>query len=112
MSADLRRDSMSSVDGDADYQAVLGGLRAQLDDLDTRLVSLLKERADVIGQVIRQKAAHGLGPVDLKREGDMLARIEAQAASVGLDPKVARQVLKAVIAAFTDVEATALHPES
>ena len=87
---------------------MLGELRAELDALDTRLVILLKERADVIRQVIRQKAEHGLGPVDLKREEEMLGRIEEEAASVGLEPRVATRVLRAVIEAFTELEAKTL----
>lgn len=98
---------MSGMDG-GDFQSVLGDLRAELDALDSRLVYLLKERADVIHQVIERKTASGLGPVDLRREDEMLARFGAQAESVGLDPQVARRILRAVIDAFTELEARAL----
>lgn len=98
---------MSDMD-DMDFQSVLADLRAQLDALDARLVRLLKERADVVHQVIRRKQASGLGPIDLKREEDMLARIAAQAESVGLEPEIARRILRAVIDAFTDLEAETL----
>jgi len=77
------------MDDDTDFQSVLGDLRAELDALDLRLVVLLKERADVIRRVIRQKTEHGLGPVDLKREREMLRRIKDQAATVGLEPQIA-----------------------
>ena len=97
-----------AMDSRTNFQAVLGDLRAELDALDTRLVVLLKERADVIRQVIRQKAEHGLGPVDLKREREMLSRIEEQAASVGLEPQIASRILRAVIEAFTELEAKTL----
>ena len=97
-----------AMDSRTDFQSVLGDLRAELDALDARLVGLLKERAEVIRQVIRQKAEHGLGPVDLTREKEMLARIEEQAASVGLEPQIASRILRAVIDVFTELEAEAL----
>jgi chorismate mutase len=99
-----------AMDSNTDFQLVLGDLRAELDALDGRLVILLKERADVISQVIQQKAEHGLGPVDRKREREMLSRIEKQASSVGLDPQIASRILKAVIEAFTELEAKTLDP--
>ena len=90
------------------FQAVLGDLRARLDTLDARLVLLLKERAAVIHQVIQRKRASGLGPVDLHREEEMLAHIAAQAESVGLDPRIATRILRAIIVVFTELEAEAL----
>lgn len=95
-----------------DFQSVLGDLRARLDALDTRLVLLLKERADVIDEVIRRKTAAGLGPVDLEREERMLASFAAQAEGVGLDPDIATRILRAVIDAFTALESRALDPGS
>lgn len=86
---------------DADFQSLLGDLREELDSLDRRLVLLLKERADVIDRVIQRKAASGLGPVDVEREQAMLTSIAARAEEVGLDPDLARQILTAVIEAFT-----------
>ncbi len=90
--------------GEPDFQALLGDLRQELDVLDRQLVLLLKERADVINRVIERKAASGLAPVDIKREQAMLTRIAAQAEEVGLDPQLARQILRAVIEAFTELE--------
>lgn len=89
---------------DPDFQEVLGDLRAELDDLDGRLVVLLKERADVIRRVIERKAAAALGPVDIRREHEMLDRIAARAEGVGLDPQVARKILRSIIEAFTELE--------
>lgn len=93
---------------DVDFQSVLSDLRAELDALDRRLVLLLKERSDVIDRVIQRKSTSGLGPVDLKREDAMLSRIEQEADAVGLDPQLARQILRAVIEAFTEREARTL----
>jgi chorismate mutase len=95
-----------------EFQSVLSDLRAELDNLDTRLVMLLKERADVIARVIQRKRAARLGPVDATREDEMLSRIAAQAESVGLDQRIATQVLRAVIEAFTVLEAASLDNEA
>jgi chorismate mutase len=98
---------MKAMD-ETDFQAVLGDLRARLDALDSRLLLLLKERAEVVREVIERKQASGLGPVDNKREQEMLSRIAAQAESVGLDPDIATRILRAVIDAFTALEAKTL----
>ena len=58
----------------------------------------------LIGEVIDFKRTHGMSVVDRKREDEMLTRIEAMATAEGLDPRIARQVLRAVIDAFTLME--------
>ncbi len=82
----------------------LGDIRTRLDDVDRRLVRLLAERGVLIGEVIDFKRARGMGVVDRAREDEMLARIETLASEGGLDPRIARQVLRAVIDAFTLLE--------
>ena len=89
---------------DSSNQPELPAIRAELDLLDDRLVGILAERSALIDQVVRYKRIHGVAVVDGPREDDMLKRIEAQATSAGLDPRVARQVLRAIIDAFTLVE--------
>ena len=89
----------------------LADIRRRLDDLDTRLGQLLIERGRLIGEVIAYKEAHGMGVVDRDREDEMLARIEAIASEGGLDPRIARQVLRAVIDAFTLAEVEQLGRE-
>jgi chorismate mutase len=49
--------------------------------------------------------------VDRGREDDMLVRIEVLASERGLDPRIARQVLRAVIDAFTLLEVEQLESE-
>ena len=88
-----------AVRGDA-----LADIRARLDDVDRRLVGLLAERGTLIRAVIDVKRAQGMGVVNRAREDEMLARIETMAAEGGLDPRIARQVLRAVIDAFTLLE--------
>lgn len=86
-------------------------LRHRLDELDRELVRVLAERGRVIDEVVHVKRSLQLGVVDRRREDEMLERIEQTAAAAGLDPRVARRVLRAVIDGFTLVEADHLGPD-
>jgi isochorismate pyruvate lyase len=85
--------------------------RAELDALDVTLVQVLARRSKVILDVIQYKRANSLAVVDRDREDRMLAGIEQIAVSEGLDPRIARQVLRSVIDAFTLLEVEALGPD-
>jgi chorismate mutase len=78
--------------------------RRKLDAVDDQLVDVLRERLRLIEEVVRYKRAQGMAIVDRSREDEMLARVERVAAVKGLDPRIARQVLRAVIDAFTLLE--------
>jgi isochorismate pyruvate lyase len=88
----------------------LGSIRDRLDVVDRRLVEVLADRARLIAEVITYKRAHAMAVVDRAREEQMLERIGAIAAEGGLDPRIARQVLRAVIDAFTLLEVEQLGP--
>ena len=85
--------------------------RAELDALDATLVHVLARRSQVIRDVIRYKRANSMAVVDRDREDRMLAGIERVAASEGLDPRIARQVLRSVIDTFTRLEVDELGPD-
>jgi chorismate mutase len=95
---------MGSVTNEPTGQDALSQIRERLDDVDTRLVGLLAERGELIREVIAFKRARGMAVVDRGREEEMVTRIGALASDNGLDPEVARQVLRAVIDAFTRLE--------
>ncbi len=90
----------------------LSEIRERLDVVDRRLVQVLLERSQLIEEVIHFKRAHGMAVIDRPREDAMLDRIEATATAVGLDPRIARQVLRAVIDAFTLLEVEHLGPDA
>jgi chorismate mutase len=92
-------------------EGTLADIRRRLDDLDTRLGQLLIERGALIREVIAFKQTQGMGVVDRGREDEMLARIDDIASEGGLDPRIARQVLRAVIDAFTLMEVEQLGRE-
>ena len=85
--------------------------RRELDALDASLVQVLARRSRVILDVIRYKRANSMTVVDRDREDRMLATIERVARSEGLDPRIARHVLRSVIDAFTLLEIEELGPD-
>lgn len=85
--------------------------RIELDALDVSLVRVLARRSEVILEVIRYKRAHSMAVIDRDREDRMLDDIELVARSEGLDPRIARQVLRSVIDAFTLLEVEELGPD-
>ncbi len=62
--------------------------------------------------MIRFKRSHGMKVVDRDREERMLVEIGETAEAADLDPRIARQVLRAVIDAFTLLEVEQLGPDS
>ena len=90
----------------------LADIRRQIDDVDTRMVALLAERARLVHAVVRYKRSHHMAVVDRGREDRMLVRAADLAAQEGLDPRVAQQVLRTVIDGFTLLEVEELGPDA
>jgi chorismate mutase len=87
-------------------------IRQRIDDIDQRLVLILAERSQLVGEVVRYKRSRHMGVVDRQREDAMLARIAESAKENGLDPRVAQQVLRTVIDSFTLLEVEELGTEA
>jgi chorismate mutase len=94
-----------------DQVPTLEDSRTELDALDVALVQVLARRSKVILDVIRYKRANSMAVVDRDREDRMLEGIEQTALAEGLDPRIARQVLRSVIDAFTLLEVEELGPD-
>lgn len=75
----------------------LADLRKKLDEIDGRLLQLLQERFSVTTQVGIYKSQHNLQPIDAAREAQQLERIRARATEMGLDPKLAEDLLRRII---------------
>jgi chorismate mutase len=82
----------------------LAQARQIIDEVDAELVRLLAKRSRAVVGVTRYKEEHGLAVTDAGREERMLARIAKLAEAEGLDPQIARAVLRTVIAEFTGVQ--------
>jgi len=85
--------------------------RRDLDALDTSLVHVPAWRSNVILDVSAYERANSTAVVDRDREDRMLARREATAVCKGLDPRIARRVLRSVIDAFTLLDVEELGPD-
>lgn len=85
--------------------------RQRIDELDRQLVRVLAERARVVADVVRYKRARHMRVVDRAREDAMLEQIGERASEAGLDPRIARQVLRSVIDGFTLLEVEELGPD-
>lgn len=92
--------------------AELSSVRKRLDELDLRMLAVLVERARIIDEVVAIKRANGLTAVDTSREKEMLATIEAVSRRMGLDPRIAREVLRSIIDAFSMIETEQLGSSS
>jgi chorismate mutase len=89
----------------------LSAIRIGIDDIDRRLVALLAERQRLVGEVVHYKRSHRMPVVDRGREDAMLDAIGVTAKEAGLDPRVARHVLRTIIDGFTLLEVEELGPD-
>ena len=85
------------TDGKPEAQALLGGLRRSIDNLDAILVHTLAERFRCTQEVGHLKAAHDLPPADPEREARQVERLRALAREAGLDPEFAEKFLAFII---------------
>ncbi|MFI5168384.1 MAG: prephenate dehydratase [Thermoanaerobaculales bacterium] len=86
----------------------LGALRATLDETDRELVDTLRRRLDLVREVAKIKKAGASFLRDQQREAEVLARVEARARELGLDPFRAREIFREVIAMSLKVQEEAL----
>ncbi|MGY6533481.1 chorismate mutase [Glycocaulis sp.] len=75
----------------------LKAFRKQIDEVDRQVVHLLSRRQLLCDAAAELKPA-GHDPRDMEREVQVLVRIEALAASSGLDARLAREVWHAILA--------------
>ncbi len=92
--------STSPKDGDGDKRMLEGldDVRAELDDVDRRIVDALVERDRIVMEVARRKAGKGDGRVrDAVREETQLSRLSGQGQGAGLDGFYVTRVFREVL---------------
>lgn len=75
----------------------LEDLRKQLSDVDRQFIELVAERQRIVSDIGRQKQTAGTATRDYAREKDVLDMGRAQAATLGVDPDVAEDLLRKLI---------------
>jgi chorismate mutase/prephenate dehydrogenase len=80
-----------------DIDRALGGLRNDIDAIDTRIVSLLADRQHVVDRVAALKKAHNLPVYHPAREEDLIFRRRQQAKDMGLDPDFIEEIYRSII---------------
>ena len=77
--------------------AVLGGYRKSIDNIDAAIIHMLAERFRITQAVGRHKARNALPPADPEREERQIARLRALAEQAELDPEFGEKFLRFII---------------
>ena len=72
-------------------------LRSQLSAVDRKLVDLIAERQQIVGEIGKSKQGTGTGTRDYAREKDVLDMGRAQAVEMGVDPDLVENLLQLLI---------------
>lgn len=72
-------------------------LRGRLNAVDRQLVELVAERQNIVAEIGRNKLSSGRATRDYEREKDVLEMAARHAELLGVDPKLAEQILGALI---------------
>ena len=75
----------------------LDDLRAELSDIDRRIIDLIAERQRVVGAIGRDKLQTGRATRDYEREKTVISRAREQAALQNVDTALAEQIMTALI---------------
>ncbi|MDH3578666.1 MAG: prephenate dehydrogenase/arogenate dehydrogenase family protein [Gammaproteobacteria bacterium] len=75
----------------------LDELRKNLSAVDRRLVQLIAERQEIVGEIGKSKLTTGAGTRDYAREKDVLDLGRAQALELGVDPDLVEGLLQELI---------------
>ena len=78
-------------------------LRVKLDRLDSNLLKLIKERSQLVNEVLKVKI-HKKEIIDQKRISFILKKIKKKSIQLNIDPKITNRIWKNMIWSFIDYE--------
>ena len=81
----------------------LNFLRKKLDNLDIRLLKIVKERTEIIKKVLKLKA-YKKEIIDKKRISTILQKIKKESINKKIDPKITHRIWKNMIWSYIDFE--------
>ena len=76
----------------------IAALRKKIDEIDKKIVLLLKDRIELCKRIGAVKRENGISVRDLQREDQVYLHVMASALEVGLDPQKVENVFKEIIA--------------
>ena len=82
----------------------LSALRERIDAVDSKLLALLSERADLVAEIAEAKRASGLGTVDPERENALLRKV--------IDRGAGRFPKEAIVAVFREIMSASVSLQS
>tara|TARA_B100000965_G_C19110431_1_gene548805 strand:- start:207 stop:497 length:291 start_codon:yes stop_codon:yes gene_type:complete len=86
-----------------DKKKRLNILRKKLDNLDNKLIKLIKKRTNIVGDVLKLKT-HKYEIVDKKRISIILKNIKNKSIKNKIDPKITNRIWRNMISAYIDFE--------
>jgi chorismate mutase/prephenate dehydrogenase len=72
-------------------------LRSRIDEIDARLIELLAQRQEVVGEVVAYKKSHQLPVCHPAREADLIHDRRHRAQQAGLDPDCIEEIFRNVM---------------
>ena len=85
--------------------------RSAIDEVDSGILKLLKERLDIAADIAANKAAAGSPVVDAERERAKLQKVCAQAEKIGLPPSMAAKIFRLIMDGTVSFEQSFLMQE-
>ncbi|MEM1539821.1 MAG: chorismate mutase [Candidatus Bathyarchaeia archaeon] len=72
-------------------------LRQKIDEIDGKILLLLKERIEISRKIGKEKRKHGIPLRDIERENEKYRQLMESALKLKLDPEEVRRVYKQII---------------
>jgi len=73
-------------------------LRKKIDEIDEKIVLLLKDRIELCKRIGAVKRENGIAVRDLQREDQVYLNVMGKALELGLDPQKVESIFKGIIA--------------
>ena len=81
----------------------LSKVRLKLDNLDNKLIKLIRERTNLVNEVLKLKE-HKKDIIDKKRISMILKKIKIKSLKSKIDPRITNRIWKNMIWAYIDFE--------
>lgn len=82
----------------------IAALRKNIDEVDAKLVLLLKDRIELCKRIGAVKRENGIAVRDLQREDEVYLNVMGKALELGLDPQKIAEIFKEIIALSVSVQ--------